>query len=390
MFGYILCGVACFLFGVLFTALFMKSKNAALSKELEMTRSLSGKEKERQNEQFKNQLNTLKLEVEKMTDSLLRQRRVELSKENESQIGAILKPLRESIDGMNRTMIDSIRNNSENKASLEKAIENLMQKTIDIGNDANRLAKALKNDSKTQGNWGELMLDTVLEKAGLKEGLHYERQCLIRDSRGHTVYNEDNGKRMMPDVIVHFPDNKDLIIDSKVSLTAYTDYCDTVDEEKRRYFLQSHLSSFRKHVKELYDKNYSMYIKAPKETMDYVIMYVPNESALRLAMDNDVNLWQESFDKGVFITGTQNLMAVLRVVYIVWAQFVQNENQQQIFEEVNTLLLRIDEFIKRYEEMGKRLDSLSKLYEETGKKLYGRNNSVANVATRIKNLSENC
>ncbi len=217
MFGYILCGVACFLFGVLFTALFMKSKNAALSKELEMTRSLSGKEKERQNEQFKNQLNTLKLEVEKMTDSLLRQRRVELSKENESQIGAILKPLRESIDGMNRTMIDSIRNNSENKASLEKAIENLMQKTIDIGNDANRLAKALKNDSKTQGNWGELMLDTVLEKAGLKEGLHYERQCLIRDSRGHTVYNEDNGKRMMPDVIVHFPDNKDHIIDTKVS-----------------------------------------------------------------------------------------------------------------------------------------------------------------------------
>ena len=364
----------------------MKSKNAALAKELEMTRLQSEKELDKQNEQFEIQLNTLRLEVEKMTDSLLRQRRVELTRENESQIGAILKPLRESIDGMNRTMIDSIRNNSENKASLEKAIENLMQKTVDIGNDANKLAKALKNDSKTQGNWGELMLDSVLESSGLKVGVHYERQYLMRDSKGNPIHNEDNGKRMIPDVIVHFPDNKELIIDSKVSLTAYCDYCDENDDEKRQSLLQSHINSIRKHVKELNVKNYSLYIKTPKESLNYVIMYVPNESALRLALDNDTKLWQEAFDKGVFITGTQNLMAVLRVIYFVWTQFVQNKNQQRVFEEVKKLLTRIDDFIAKYEEIGKRIDSLSKIYDEAGKKLYNGNQSVVNAAEHIKSL----
>lgn len=386
MSGYIICGVVCFLFGALLAAIFMKSKNAALAKELEMTRLQSEKELDKQNEQFEIQLNTLRLEVEKMTDSLLRQRRVELTRENESQIGAILKPLRESIDGMNRTMIDSIRNNSENKASLEKAIENLMQKTVDIGNDANKLAKALKNDSKTQGNWGEFMLDSVLESSGLKVGVHYERQYLMRDSKGNPIHNEDNGKRMIPDVIVHFPDNKELIIDSKVSLTAYCDYCDENDDEKRQSLLQSHINSIRKHVKELNVKNYSLYIKTPKESLNYVIMYVPNESALRLALDNDTKLWQEAFDKGVFITGTQNLMAVLRVIYFVWTQFVQNKNQQRVFEEVKKLLTRIDDFIAKYEEIGKRIDSLSKIYDEAGKKLYNGNQSVVNAAEHIKSL----
>ena len=133
-------------------------------------------------------------------------------------------------------------------------------------------------------------------------------------------------------------------------------------------------------------KNYSLYIKTPKESLNYVIMYVPNESALRLALDNDTKLWQEAFDKGVFITGTQNLMAVLRVIYFVWTQFVQNKNQQRVFEEVKKLLTRIDDFIAKYEEIGKRIDSLSKIYDEAGKKLYNGNQSVVNAAEHIKSL----
>lgn len=230
------------------------------------------------------------------------------------------------------------------------------------------------------------MLDSVLESSGLKVGVHYERQYLMRDSKGNPIHNEDNGKRMIPDVIVHFPDNKELIIDSKVSLTAYCDYCDENDDEKRQSLLQSHINSIRKHVKELNVKNYSLYIKTPKESLNYVIMYVPNESALRLALDNDTKLWQEAFDKGVFITGTQNLMAVLRVIYFVWTQFVQNKNQQRVFEEVKKLLTRIDDFIAKYEEIGKRIDSLSKIYDEAGKKLYNGNQSVVNAAEHIKSL----
>ena len=171
-----------------------------------------------------------------------------------------------------------------------------------------------------------------------------------------------------------------------VSLTAYCDYCDENDDEKRQSLLQSHINSIRKHVKELNVKNYSLYIKTPKESLNYVIMYVPNESALRLALDNDTKLWQEAFDKGVVITGTQNLMAVLRVIYFVWTQFVQNKNQQRVFEEVKKLLTRIDDFIAKYEEIGKRIDSLSKIYDEAGKKLYNGNQSVVNAAEHIKSL----
>lgn len=341
------------------------------------------KNEEIKNKQFENQINALKNELQNATEKLLEQREASLVKSNSIQINAVLSPLKNEIEGMKKSMTDNIRTNSENKASLEKAIEELMKRTQDIGNDANNLAKALKNESKTQGNWGELILENILEKSGLTEGEHYEKQTSLKDSRGNGVFHDETGSRLIPDVVIHYPDNKDLIIDSKVSLTAFVDYCNADDENEKAKALKRHLQSLRNHCKELQRKNYSSYIKAPRVSLDYVIMFVPNESAMQLALYEDSKLWRESFENGVFITSEQNLLALLRMIQLAWSQVQQARNQQEIFEAVNKLLDRVTDFVKRYEDLGKKIDSLQGSYDDTKKKLYSGNQSVVKAANKI-------
>lgn len=341
------------------------------------------KNEEIRNKQFENQINALKHELQNATEKLLEQREASLVKSNNIQINAVLSPLKNEIEGMKKSMTDNIRTNSENKASLEKAIEELMKRTQDIGNDANNLAKALKNESKTQGNWGELILENILEKSGLTEGEHYEKQTSLKDSRGNSVFHDETGSRLIPDVVVHYPDNKDLIIDSKVSLTAFVDYCNADDENEKAMALKRHLQSLRNHCKELQRKNYSSYIKAPRVSLNYVIMFVPNESAMQLALYEDNKLWRESFENGVFITSEQNLLALLRMIQLAWSQVQQARNQQEIFEAVNKLLDRVTDFVKRYEDLGKKIDSLQGSYDDTKKKLYSGNQSVVKAANKI-------
>ena len=201
------------------------------------------------------QINALKSELKNTTERLLAQREESLVKANNIQLDAVLNPLKNEIEGMRKSMTDNIKSSSENKASLEKAIEELMKRTQDIGNDANNLAKALKNETKTQGNWGELILENILEKSGLTEGEHYEKQTTLRDSRGNMLFHDETGKRMIPDVVVHYPDNKDVIIDSKVSLTAFVDYCNADNETDKSLAMKRHLQSMRAHYKELQKKN---------------------------------------------------------------------------------------------------------------------------------------
>jgi DNA recombination protein RmuC len=313
----------------------------------------------------------------------LQQREDSLVKANDVHLNAVLNPLKNEIEGMKKSMVDNIKTNSENKASLEKAIEGLMKRTQDIGNDANNLAKALKNESKTQGNWGELILENILEKSGLTEGEHYEKQSAIKDSKGNSIFHDETGSRLIPDIVVHYPDNKDLIIDSKVSLTAFVDYCNAADESEKSIALKRHLNSLRNHCKELQKKNYSSYIKSPRISLDYVIMFVPNESAMQLALYEDASLWREAFENGVFITSEQNLLALLRMIQLAWAQVKQARNQQEVFEAVNKLLDRVGEFIKRYEDLGKKIEYLKNSYDDTRSKLYSGNQSVVKAAEKL-------
>lgn len=372
-----------FIIGALLLGFILKSKNSSLQMQITMMKEQEIKNEAIRNKQFETQIKALKSELQNTTERLLQQREDSLVKTNDIHLNAILNPLKNEIEGMKKSMVDNIKTNSENKASLEKAIEGLMKRTQDIGNDANNLAKALKNESKTQGNWGELILENILEKSGLTEGEHYEKQSAIKDSKGNSIFHDETGSRLIPDIVVHYPDNKDLIIDSKVSLTAFVDYCNAADESEKSIALKRHLNSLRNHCKELQKKNYSSYIKSPRISLDYVIMFVPNESAMQLALYEDASLWREAFENGVFITSEQNLLALLRMIQLAWAQVKQARNQQEVFEAVNKLLDRVGEFIKRYEDLGKKIESLKNSYDDTRSKLYSGNQSVVKAAEKL-------
>ena len=372
-----------FVIGALLLGFILKSQNSSLQMQITMMKEQEIKNEELRNKHFETQINTLKSELQNTTEKLLQQREESLAKTNNVQIDALLNPLKNEIEGMRKSMTDNIKTSSENKASLEKAIEELMKRTQDIGNDANNLAKALKNESKMQGNWGELILENILEKSGLTEGEHYEKQTTIKDSKGNTVFHDETGRRLIPDVVVHYPDNKDVVIDSKVSLTAFVDYCNAIDETEKVLAVKRHLQSMRSHYKELQKKNYSSYIKAPRVSLDYVIMFVPNESAMQLALYEDASLWREAFENGVFITSEQNLLALLRMIQLAWSQVKQARNQQEIFDEVNKLLDRVGDFMKRYEDLGKKIESLQGSYDDTKKKLYSGNQSVVKAAEKL-------
>ena len=369
--------------GALLVGFVLKSKNSSLQTQIDFMKEQELKNEELRNKQFETQINALKSELQITTEKLLRQREESLVRANSVQLDAVLNPLKNEIEGMKKSMVDNIKTNSENKASIEKAIEDLMKRTQDIGNDANNLAKALKNESKTQGNWGELILENILEKSGLTEGEHYEKQTTLKDSRGNMIFHDETGSKLIPDVVVHYPDNKDLVIDSKVSLTAFVDYCNASDDTEKTMALKRHLQSMKSHCKELQKKNYSSYIKSPRFSLDYVVMFVPNESAMQLALYEDNALWREAFENGVFITSEQNLLALLRMIQLAWSQVKQARNQQEIFDEVNKLLDRVGEFMKRYEDLGKKIESLQGSYDDTKKKLYSGNQSVVKAAEKL-------
>ena len=369
--------------GALSVGFVLKSKNSSLQAQIDFMKEQELKNEEIRNKQFDTQIKALKSELQNTTERLLQQREDSLVKANDVHLNAVLNPLKNEIEGMKKSMVDNIKTNSENKASLEKAIEDLMKRTQDIGNDANNLAKALKNESKTQGNWGELILENILEKSGLTEGEHYEKQSAIKDSKGNSVFHDETGSRLIPDIVVHYPDNKDLIIDSKVSLTAFVDYCNAADESEKANALKRHLLSLRNHCKELQKKNYSSYVKSPRVSLDYVVMFVPNESAMQLALYEDATLWRDAFEAGVFITSEQNLLALLRMIQLAWAQVKQARNQQEVFEAVNKLLDRVGEFVKRYEDLGKKMDALRNSYDDIKNKLYTGNQSVVKAAEKL-------
>lgn len=342
-----------------------------------------GEERERH---FQEQLRLVEEQLKNATREMLGQRTQELSRQNTEQMSAIINPLKETIGQMRTAMDQSRETHIKNTATLEKAIEDVMRRTVEIGAEADKLASALRNESKVQGNWGELILDELLESQGLTEGVHYEKQVLLRDKQGKAILNEETGQRMIPDTVLHYPDGKDAIIDSKVSLTAFVDYQNVETDEERAAALQRHVKSVRNHVDELARKNYSAYIKPPRQALNYVIMFVPNEGALQLALAQAPDLWREAFSKGVFVTGEQNLTAALRIIQIAWTQVRQAQNQEAIFETARMLLDRVADFIGHFETMGQKLQDASTAYQKAVDKLKDGRLSVVGAANKLIKL----
>ena len=306
--------------------------------------------------------------------------------QNTEAMTGITQPLREAIDKMQKAISENQKESAAHSASFREQIQQMMQQTQQLGERAESLTNVLRRDNKVSGNMGEIILGDLLASQGLTEGIHYEVQARLRDELGRPLKNDETGREMQPDVILHYPQGQDAIVDSKVSLVAYEKYVNAQTPEEKERYLQEHIRSVRSHVNELARKDYSKYIKNGRETVDFVIMFVPFESSLQLALANDPTLWREAFEKKVFVTGEQNLLGILHMIHIAWVQNQQAENQEKVFGLAEQLLDRLGDFVKRYNDLGEKLHKTVEAYDSANNKLVTGRQSVAQKGRELVDL----
>ena len=379
--GIILGGVAVFMV--------MRSKVGALqhlmavSKQLqEEQKQQQQEQKQQQEEQMRQQLNLIREQMNSTSEKILKERAEQLSAVNKEQLSGILTPLQTHLQQMREAVERSDREHNSTMQRLDATIKTSIEQSRQVGERADKLAQALTGENKTQGNFGELRLKQLLEGMGLQEGEQFTLQETIRDKDGYVVYEEE-GHRLIPDAILHFPDKRDVIIDSKMSFTAFEDYHNAETEAQRQDALKRHLTSMRNHVNELSRKNYSKYIAEGHAKLDFVLMYVFSESALQLALSNDATLWKDAYDRGVIITGSQNLYTMLRVLEMTWKQVRQVENQQKIMECANMIVDRVQLFAERFESVKQQLQKTQDSFDKLESITADSGQSILTPASRL-------
>ena len=330
-------------------------------------------------------LTTMREQVQNATNQMLKERQAELQQSNSTNMKQIVDPLKESIAKMETALKENKSTQETSTEAIKEKIATLVSTTMRVQDSADRLSNALTAESKTQGNWGELKIESLLNAIGLEKGLEYEAQEYLRDANGNIIVSDETARRMQPDIILHLDETRDLIVDAKVSLTAFIDYTNATNEQERTIALAAHLKSVRNHVKELAKKNYANYVKAPRQSVDFVMMFVPVDAALRLALDSDTTLWREAMNQGVFIVGEQNLYAALRAVQVTWTAIKQNANNKAICDTAEELLGRVGDLLERVNKMGKKLGEVQTAYEAVVDKA-NKGQSVLGSANKLVKL----
>ena len=336
------------------------------------------------------QLETVKAQVTAESEKLLKERQEDLEKRAritfETLAGGLdrnIKDMKEAFEQNRKTHTETSQSLKEN---LENAVKNLCEQTASIGGKADSLADALRGRNKTQGNWGEIILDNLFTNEGMREGRDYDKEETLRDEHGNVVMNEDTSKKMRPDYILHYPDGNDVVVDSKVVLTAADDYFRATDEDSKRDAMVRNLAAIKDQVKNLSKKDYSRYLAPGHRMLDYVIMFVPVYSALRLAYEADRNLWQDAYKQGVLITTEETLMPFLRMIRIAWTSHEQVANQKQIIATAETILARVSDFCTAHAKMGKKLEEAMDQYEACDRKIRERGQSIVGAANKLIDL----
>lgn len=338
-----------------------------------------------QEQRFNETMTRMSEQMKNATADMLKDRQKEFADSSNQQLGQIVNPLRETIDKMKQTMADTTLKQTEMSSVLKDNIERSMQQALAAKKSAEELANALKHGSKVQGDWGEAVLDELLTSQGLVRGIHYDTQAVIRDAQGNTVHTDD-GATLRPDVILHLDQRREVIIDSKVSLTAFLDYANADNEADRQRFLKTHIDSLQKHVKELSTKDYSAYVQPPKVRMDYVIMFVPHTGALWTALNAQPDLWRKAMEQNVFIADEQTLFAALRIISLTWTQIRQAENHEQVYRLANEMLDRVGQFMKKYTAIGKALKTATTAYDDAERKLQPSGQSILQTCAKLQKL----
>lgn len=353
---------------VLETKMHLKEENfAALAQEREKTFETMKKQMEE----------SFKLQSEQNLSGLRRQ--------NADSLAEILKPVQEKFGEFDRTVKSSQERTVAQEASLRELLKQLLDQSKSVGDEARNLAEALKGRSKMQGDFGEMLLVDLLKKSGLQEGVHFSTQGVIRDEDGHEVKN-DSGGRMIPDVIVYYPDDTEVVIDSKLSLKAYVDYVNATDASERERFAQEHIRSITNHINELKTKDYASYIADGKKKIDYNIMFIPVEGAYLLMLEKAPTLWQLAKDSKVLIAGQMNLMIVLNLIMMMWKQHDKQQNIEQVYVAASELMSQLKGWMDAYVKIGESLSRASEAYLESKKKLVDSNQSVIKKIDKLERL----
>lgn len=318
---------------------------------------------------------TLTTEFENIANRVLKERAAELSESSRKEIGALLNPLGERINEFKNQVKEAYSNEMREKTSLREQIKLLTEQNARISDEANNLAKALKGDVKKQGNWGEIILERVLEISGLHKGREYEREEVSKNA---------DGSNSRPDVVVHLPDNKHIIIDSKVSLVAYERLTAAADKEAYAAALKEHMASMKKHVQELSDKNYPnlLGLNAP----DFVLMFVPIEAMFTVAVEADQNLFAYAWERKIVIVSPTTLLATLRTIASIWRQDNQTKNSQEIARLGGSLYDKLVGFVDDMQKIKKSIDAADKCYNDAMNKLTTGSGNAIRTAAKIKNL----
>lgn len=306
-------------------------------------------------------------------------------KASAESVGELLKPIQEKFKEFSEHVKSSDEKNAERSGSMEKMIRILSEQSRSVGDQARALADAITGQSKTQGDFGEMLLVDLLRESGLQEGVNFDVQNVLRDELGHEIKSDD-GRVMIPDVIVHYPDGGEVIVDSKVSLKAFVEWNQATLPEDRKKWAREHIRSIRSHVDELRGKDYASYIPEGRRKIDYNLMFVPIENAFRLMQEEEPLLWQQAKNQGVLIVSQMSLAIVLNMILVAWRQFDQQRNIQEVFKTASELMSALENWMGEYAKMGERLEALNKSYGESTRMLKESSQSVVKKVAKLEKL----
>jgi DNA recombination protein RmuC len=321
----------------------------------------------------------LRQQFRAMASDILDEKSVKLAETNQLGLGNILQPLQEKIASFEKKVEETYSREARERFSLEKELRNLQTLNSRLSEDALNLTRALKGDNKAQGNWGEFILSSILDASGLTEGREYETQRTLMATQPHAA---DDGRmiRSQPDVLIYLPDNRQVIVDSKVSLTAYERYCSAETDDERQTSLQQHVLSMKSHIKQLSEKRYQ---NLPQlNSLDFVLLFVPIEPAFSLALQKEPGLFNSAFEHQIVLVGPSTLLATLRTIQNIWRYENQSRNAQDIANKAGAMYDKFVNFAEDMDELGKKIDTTRRSYDAAMNKLQlGRGNLISRAET---------
>lgn len=366
----------------------MSTEKAAVESKLAASEEFEARMREVQENALKMQKDQHEKDLENMRDAfkaLSAENSAVFKRQSAESIGELLKPIREKFmefgDAVRETRKEALQQNAE----LKEHIRGVMDRSNAVGEEARNLANALTGYSKVQGDFGEMLLTDVLKNSGLQEGVHFFTQGVMTDAAGHEIKSE-SGRTMIPDVMVFYPDDTTVIIDSKVSLNAYKEWMNSESVEDRKRFAKAHVESVRKHVDELKAKDYASYIPADRRKVNYNLMFIPVEGAFRLMLEEDPMLWQVAKDNNVLIVSQMTLIIVLNMIQMAWKQANQEKNIAEVYKTAEELMSQLNGWMANYAKIGESLEKAMTSYKDSTSKLKDSSQSVIRKIQKLEKL----